>query len=99
MRICRLHFWSVLAFSAFLMSGGAVTATGKDGPPATVKVGLLLETYDVARWARDEGYQRCSVDFETMNTLAAHFWPRHFRPVCYSLGRVVNEHILDIGVT
>ncbi len=48
-------------------------------------------------WARDEGYQRCSVDFETMNTLAAHFWPRHFRPVCYSLGRVVNEHILDIG--
>jgi GNAT superfamily N-acetyltransferase len=46
-------------------------------------------------WARTNGYRRCAVDFETMNSLAAHFWPRHFQPVCHSLGRVVNEHILD----
>ena len=45
-------------------------------------------------WARAGGYTRCAVGFWTMNTLAARFWPRHFRPVCYSLGRVVNEHIV-----
>ncbi len=28
-----------------------------------------------------------------MNTLAARFWTRHFRPVCLSLGRNVNELI------
>jgi GNAT superfamily N-acetyltransferase len=46
-------------------------------------------------WARSEGYGRCAVDFEAMNIPAARFWLRHFRPVCYSLGRHVNEHILD----
>ena len=46
-------------------------------------------------WARTEGYVRCAVDFEAMNVLAARFWLRHFQPVGYSLGRTINEHILD----
>jgi GNAT superfamily N-acetyltransferase len=34
------------------------------------------------------GYQRCSVDFESLNPEAAAFWPRYFEPVCLSLVRV-----------
>lgn len=44
-------------------------------------------------WARAEGYERCAVDFEPMNVLAARFWTRHFRPVCYSLIRHVDERV------
>ncbi len=33
-------------------------------------------------WARESGYQRCSVDFEPMNTPAARFWLAHFELVC-----------------
>ena len=44
-------------------------------------------------WARTEGYERCAVDFEPMNSLAARFWPKYFRPVCYSLMRKVDERI------
>jgi GNAT superfamily N-acetyltransferase len=41
-------------------------------------------------WAQDEGYVRCSVDFEAMNVLAARFWLRHFQPVSVALYRHVN---------
>ncbi|MBX2997016.1 MAG: GNAT family N-acetyltransferase [Caldilineaceae bacterium] len=44
-------------------------------------------------WAREEGYIRCSVDFEAMNVPAARFWLRHFQPVCVSLYRHVNEQV------
>ena len=41
-------------------------------------------------WAKAKGYERCAVDFEPMNHLAARFWLRHFQPVCYSLVRHVD---------
>lgn len=41
-------------------------------------------------WARTEGYERCTVDFESMNYLAARFWMRYFEPVCISLLRVIS---------
>jgi GNAT superfamily N-acetyltransferase len=44
-------------------------------------------------WARVEGYERCAVDFEPMNILAARFWLRCFEPVCYSLMRCIDERI------
>ena len=44
-------------------------------------------------WARSEGYERCAVDFEPMNILAARFWMRHFQPVCYALVRHVDERV------
>ena len=44
-------------------------------------------------WARLQGYERCSVDFESMNTLAARFWMRWFEPVSYSLLRSLDERI------
>lgn len=39
---------------------------------------------------RAQGYVRCAVDFESPNITAARFWIRHFRPVCYSVIRVVS---------
>jgi GNAT superfamily N-acetyltransferase len=42
-------------------------------------------------WARVQGYARCAVDFEAMNTLAARFWMRWFEPVSYSLVRSIDE--------
>ena len=40
-------------------------------------------------WARDCGYERIAVDFETANLLASRFWPRSFRPVTFTLVRRV----------
>ncbi|MGC9520832.1 MAG: GNAT family N-acetyltransferase [Anaerolineae bacterium] len=45
-------------------------------------------------WAREAGYRRCAVDFETTNPLARRFWLRHFTPVTYSLGRHVDRRVL-----
>jgi GNAT superfamily N-acetyltransferase len=44
-------------------------------------------------WAREAGYVRCAVDFEAMNVVAARFWLRHFRPVCHTLARHLDERI------
>jgi GNAT superfamily N-acetyltransferase len=55
-----------------------------------IAAALLNRSLD---WARSEGYERCAVDFEPMNVLAARFWMRHFQPVCYSLVRHVDERV------
>jgi GNAT superfamily N-acetyltransferase len=45
--------------------------------------------------ARGAGYERCAVDFETMNLLGTRFWLRHdFKPVCFSLLRYVDERVV-----
>jgi ribosomal protein S18 acetylase RimI-like enzyme len=36
----------------------------------------------------DQGFRRCSVDFESFNPEAVSFWLRYFEPVCFSLLRV-----------
>jgi ribosomal protein S18 acetylase RimI-like enzyme len=33
------------------------------------------------------GYERCSVDFESINPEASNFWLKYFTPVCFSLNR------------
>ncbi len=55
---------------------------------ATALLDRLLE------WARAKGYERCTVDFEPMNYLAARFWMRHFCPVSYALVRQIDERII-----
>jgi GNAT superfamily N-acetyltransferase len=42
-------------------------------------------------WARNHGYERCAVDFESQNLSGSRFWLRHFRPVCYSMRRCVDQ--------
>ena len=44
-------------------------------------------------WAKQEGYERCTVDFETGNPLARRFWSHWFQPVGYSLMRWVDERL------
>lgn len=44
-------------------------------------------------WAREKGYQRCAVDFESMNVLASRFWTRWFDPICFSLIRRIDERV------
>jgi GNAT superfamily N-acetyltransferase len=48
-------------------------------------------------WGREQGYERCAVDFEPMNILAARFWTRHFQPVCYGMMRFVGESAREDG--
>jgi len=43
--------------------------------------------------AVEQGLIRCSVDFETANLEARHFWLTHFTPVCYSVIRRIDENI------
>ncbi len=54
---------------------------------------LLLST--IMEWATKEGFKRCSVDFEATNIEACRFWLRHFRPVCRSMVRRLDETILN----
>jgi GNAT superfamily N-acetyltransferase len=43
------------------------------------------------RWAREQGYERCGVDFESANVLAARFWLRWFEPACFTVMRHIDE--------
>lgn len=47
----------------------------------------------VLRWGREEGMTRCVVDFEAANLVAKRFWLRHFRPICRSAVRRVDERV------
>jgi GNAT superfamily N-acetyltransferase len=38
----------------------------------------------------EKGYERCSVDFESINPEASHFWMNFFEPVCISLMRIAE---------
>ena len=53
----------------------------------------------VLAWARDEGYERCAVDWEPMNVLATRFWTRQFLPVSYALIRQIDERITPTTAT
>ncbi len=47
--------------------------------------------HHVERYASNNGYERLSVDFESANQSARTFWMTHFRPVCYSLIRYLDD--------
>ncbi|KKL53655.1 hypothetical protein LCGC14_2273290 [marine sediment metagenome] len=57
-------------------------------------IGTILLDRAIA-WARSAGYERCSVDFEPQNIPGSRFWLKHFRPVCYSMIRHIDERIVD----
>lgn len=44
-------------------------------------------------YARQQGFERCCVDFESPNIHGGGFWISHFTPVCYSLIRRIDERI------
>jgi GNAT superfamily N-acetyltransferase len=49
----------------------------------------------VLELGRTSGYARCAVDFEPMNPEASRFWPRYFKPVCYSLSRTIDGRFIS----
>ena len=56
-------------------------------------VGTALLQHAMA-WARESGYERCTVGWVTSNLLAARFWQRSgFRPLGYRLCRPIDERI------
>ena len=64
--------------------------TREDARSQGVAMALLDRSLE---WARSHGYERCAVDFETMNLSASRFWPKRFEPVCYSLMRHIDERV------
>ncbi|MCM1991719.1 GNAT family N-acetyltransferase [Oceanirhabdus seepicola] len=48
----------------------------------------------VNEWTITNGYERISVDFESMNMSARRFWLKHFEPVCYSLIRYFDDRVV-----
>jgi ribosomal protein S18 acetylase RimI-like enzyme len=69
-------------FQGFTMGGGRGAGVGS----------ALLE--HTMAWARESGFDWCTLHFLTANLLGARFWQRHgFRPLCYRLVRQVDERI------
>lgn len=48
------------------------------------------------RSARESGYERCAVPFESMNLLGTRFWLKYFNPVCYSILRIIDDRLPKI---
>jgi GNAT superfamily N-acetyltransferase len=70
-------------FEAFTQEGMRAKAVGRT---------LLAHAIENAR---SSGYQRCAVDFESMNFIGTRFWLKMgFEPVCLSLLRMVDERVL-----
>jgi GNAT superfamily N-acetyltransferase len=47
-----------------------------------------------SNWAKQNGYDKISVDFESANPLALKFWLNHFEPVTYSLIRHIDDRLI-----
>lgn len=80
--------------AAAIVEDDATTAiTGAYVRPAYRGRGAAPALLDAAlRHYAAQGFARCSVDFESFNPEAAHFWPKYFEPVCVSVLRV-PEHV------
>jgi GNAT superfamily N-acetyltransferase len=66
------------------ITGAYVLPEARRGGTATALLARAV------KWAREQGYTRLSVDFETANVEGARFWLRHFRPVVVSFARTVR---------
>ncbi|HSL34585.1 MAG TPA: GNAT family N-acetyltransferase [Candidatus Limnocylindrales bacterium] len=71
--------------STAAISGAFTIESRRRGGVATALLDAALA------WARSEGRERCSVDFESRNVLARRFWLRWFRPAVLTVGRSVDR--------
>jgi GNAT superfamily N-acetyltransferase len=80
---------------AVIVDEGTTSITGAYVEPTArgdgVATALLARAVD---WGREQGYVRCSVDFEAANGPAARFWMRHVAPVVISLGRTLDPRLV-----
>jgi GNAT superfamily N-acetyltransferase len=73
---------------------GTIAITGAFVAPEWRRHGVASALLrHVVEWARVDGYERCSVDFESQNLYGGRFWLAHFQPVCHSLLRRIDERI------
>jgi GNAT superfamily N-acetyltransferase len=82
---------------AIIQDEATASITSAFTVPAARGIGVATALLNHALgWARGEGYARSAVDFEPMNTLAAHFWMQHFSPVCYALARDIDAGFASV---
>jgi len=80
--------------SPMVRDPGTISITGAYVRPDVRGRGVASRLLDRGiAWARECGYVRCAVDFETMNGPAARFWTRHFALVSLSLMRYSDERL------
>jgi GNAT superfamily N-acetyltransferase len=71
---------------------GTASISGAFTIPDRRGTGIATELLAAAiDWANMAGYERCAVDFESMNVEARRFWMRWFRPVVLSMVRRVAD--------
>lgn len=44
-------------------------------------------------WGLSKNMRRCTVDFESQNKEAKEFWLKHFKPICYSAIRKIDDRV------
>jgi ribosomal protein S18 acetylase RimI-like enzyme len=77
-----------LGASEIVQSDGTIAITGAYTRPDFRGLGAAPALLDAAlRHYAAQGFERCSVDFESFNPEAAHFWMKYFDPVVFSLMR------------
>lgn len=82
---------------AWVVNGsGTIAITGAYTRPSERGRGLVPALLDAALrdYAARPGFERCAVDFESINPEAAAFWPKYFDLVCLSLMRVPERQPL-----
>ena len=57
------------------------------------RVGSTLLS-NIVNWAKETGFERCAVDYETHNIHGSRFWEKHFTPVTRSLIRRIDERVV-----
>jgi len=53
----------------------------------------------IVEWLRGNGYERCYVDYESMNRFGGRYWSKHFTPFAYSMFRKLDERILSASIS
>jgi GNAT superfamily N-acetyltransferase len=75
---------------------GTASITGAFTVPSARGAGVATALLNRGlAWAREQGYVRCAVDFETMNPEARRFWLRYFSPVSFGLEREVDARAVE----
>lgn len=75
--------------ASIVQDPGTVAITGAYVRPAFRGQGAAPSLLDAfLRSFKEQGFERCSVDFESFNPEAAAFWLKYFDPVCLSVIRV-----------
>ncbi len=73
---------------------GTISITGAFTLPDYRGQGVAVALLNkLLEYAADNGFKRCSVDFESANLEGKHFWLTHFKPVCKAIIRRIDENI------